>query len=74
MLNTIRTNFAAVLLVGLMVTTLGLSRGASAGSSSVLGEPALVAGALMLVIMLLNHVWFESGSSSGVGEAARIPL
>ena len=22
----------------------------------------------------LNHVWFESGSSSGVGEAARIPI
>jgi len=22
----------------------------------------------------LNHVWFESGSSRGVGEAARIPI
>jgi hypothetical protein len=23
---------------------------------------------------LLNRVWFESGSSRGVGEAARIPI
>ena len=24
--------------------------------------------------ILLNRVWFESGSSRGVGEAARIPI
>jgi hypothetical protein len=25
-------------------------------------------------LWVLNHVWFESGSSRGVGEAARIPI
>jgi len=51
MLNTIRAKFAAVLLAGLVVTILGLSKGVSSGSA--VGEPALIAGTLMLVIMLL---------------------
>ncbi len=51
MLNTIRAKFAAVLLIGLVVTILGLSKGVSSGSA--VGEPALIAGTLMLVIMLL---------------------
>jgi len=51
MLNTIRAKFAAALLAGLVVTILGLSKGVSSGSA--VGEPALIAGTLMLVIMLL---------------------
>ncbi len=51
MLNTIRAKFAAVLLAGLVLTIFGLSKGVSSGSA--LGEPALIASILMLVVMLL---------------------
>jgi len=49
MLNTIRAKFAAVLLAGLVLTILALSKGVSSG----FGEPALIASSLMLVVMLL---------------------
>jgi len=49
MLNTIRAKFAAVLLAGLVLTILALSKGISSG----FGEPALIASSLMLVVMLL---------------------
>ena len=49
MLSTIRARFAAVMLVGLLITVFGLSMGAS----SSLGEPALIVSILMLATMLL---------------------
>src|SRR3954454_17614839 len=68
MLSTIRGKFAAVLFIGLVLvcaTVFGLNA-SEAGENAALGQPALLAGMLTLVVMLL----IESSSTRSPGLPA----